>query len=189
MPTRSIRFTPLKFEQQIKVVLWVFALLTALEVINLFTGRLLNLFGLIPRQLGSLPGVLFSPFLHGSLGHFLSNIVTLCVFLLLMLQHGGRRCIGISAWIILTTGVLVWLFGRHAVHVGASGVIYGYFGFLLLAGLLSGKVKLILISLAVGFLYGGMVFGVLPSRPFISWESHFFGFVAGLMGAWYWAKR
>jgi membrane associated rhomboid family serine protease len=89
---------------------------------------------------------------------------------------------------MITSGLLVWLFARPATHIGVSGVVYGYFGYLVLAGFLSGKFKLIIISVLVAFFYGGLIFGILPSSPFVSWESHLFGFIAGLVAAKLWAK-
>ena len=99
------------------------------------------------------------------------------------LQHGIKRYVLVSLWLILATGVLVWLFGRSAIHVGMSGVVYGYFGYLVLAGFLSKEPKLILISLAVIVFYGGMIVGVVPEKAFVSWESHLFGFISGLAAA------
>jgi membrane associated rhomboid family serine protease len=176
-------------KQQFKLVLAIFVLFSVIELINLFSGRVLNQYGNLPRAVTALPGIFIGPFLHGGLGHFLSNIVPLCIFVFLMLQHGTQRFVLVSLWIFIVTGLLVWLFGRSATHVGISGVVYGYFGYLLLAGFLSRKPKLIIISLLVGFFYGGLIFGILPSRPFVSWESHLFGFASGLIAARLWAKQ
>lgn len=177
----------LPFNKQIKAVLIIIAVVTSIELVNLLTQRWLNQFGLLPRDINHLLGIFSSPFLHGSFSHYLSNIIPLGVFSLLMLQYGTKRFVLISLWIIFASGLLVWLFGRSAYHVGASGLIYGYFGFLLLAGFMARKLKLILISLLVGFLYGGFIYGVLPNdRLFVSWEYHLFGFIAGLVAARYW---
>lgn len=173
----------LQASQQFKVVVLMFVLITVIEVINLFTGRFLNQFGNIPRHLAALPGIVIGPFLHGNIWHYTSNIVPLCIFTFLMLQHGTKRFAWLSCWIVLITGLLVWLFGRQAIHIGMSGLLYGYFGYLLLAGFISRKPKLIGISLVVGFFYGGLIFGVLPAGPFVSWESHLFGFLSGVAGA------
>lgn len=173
--------------QQLRFVVSLVAVLFAIEVINILTGRSLNQFGLVPRQTDALLGILFGPLLHGSVAHFLSNILTLGIFSFLMLQYGVARYLHVTLWILLTSGLLVWIFARPAIHVGASGLIYGYFGYLVLAGFLSRKLKLILVSLAVAVFYGGLVFGVLPSRPFVSWEWHLAGMVSGLVAAWYWA--
>ena len=174
--------------RQLKLVLWIFVVLVAIEILSIFTGRALNYLGNYPRELVGLRGILFSPFLHGGIAHFTSNILTLCIFSYLLLQYGLARYVKVSLFIIFLTGILVWLFARPTMHIGASGLIYGYFGFLLLAGLISGKFKLMIISLLIGFFYGGLALGVLPSRPFISWESHLFGFIAGLIAAKLWAK-
>lgn len=179
----AITLKSLSFSQQLKIVASLFVFFSLVELANVLTGRALNNFGNVPRYVEALPGILFSPFLHGSIWHFLSNIVPLCIFSFLLLQYGARRFVYASVWIIVLTGILVWLFGRHAMHIGASGLVYGYFAFLLLAGFLSKRKRLIVISLLVGFFYGGMIFGVLPGRPFISWESHLFGFLAGLIVA------
>lgn len=173
----------LSFEQQLNFALRLFTLLTVIELLNLVTGRQLNHLALIPRDLHALGGILISPFLHGSLWHYMSNIVPICVFSVLVMQYGGRCFAKVSVFILLITGALVWLLGRDAYHLGASGIVYGYFGFLLVAGFVSRKPKLIFISLAVGFFYGGMIFGVLPLQRFISWESHLFGFLSGIVAA------
>lgn len=170
---------------QFKTLGYLIFAITLLEILNLFTGRIINQFSIMPRDLSSLGFIFTSPFLHADLNHFLSNIFTLAVFSYLAMQFGKSEYIKTSIGIIVITGLLVWIFGRTAYHLGASGVVYGYFGYLVLAGWLSGKVKLLLISVAVAFFYGTMVWGVLPSRPFVSWESHLFGFIAGLVLAWY----
>lgn len=172
-----------RVNQQLKIVIAILGVITLLEIINLLTGRTLNHYGNLPRVFDALPGLLIGPLLHGSPGHYLSNLLPLGVFSFLMLQHGVKRFAWVTLWIMLFSGALVWLFARPAIHVGASGVIYGYFGYLVLAGLLSGRVKLLVIALLVGFFYGGLIFGVLPGAPYISWESHLFGFIAGLIAA------
>lgn len=182
------RWTNLNSKQQIKWVLSLLAILALIEVLNLLSGRMLNQWGNIPRFIPGLKGILIGPFLHGSLQHFLSNIIPLGIFTYLLLQYGFKRYVLVSLWIIVLSGSLVWLFGRTATHIGASGLIYGYFGFLVLAGILSKRFSMMLISVVVVILYGGLIFGVMPGSPFISWESHLFGFLAGLVAARLWAR-
>jgi membrane associated rhomboid family serine protease len=179
---------PLSNNQHIRLVLVVFVLFSAIEMINLFTGRMLSQLGTIPRYVPGLKGIILGPFVHGSLQHYFSNIIPLCIFTYLLLQYGLNRYLQVTLWIMITSGLLVWLFARPATHIGVSGVVYGYFGYLVLAGFLSGKFKLIIISVLVAFFYGGLIFGILPSSPFVSWESHLFGFIAGLVAAKLWAK-
>jgi membrane associated rhomboid family serine protease len=180
---------PIPTSKQVKIILWLFVILTAIELINLFSGRMLNQLGNIPRYIPGLKGIFLGPFIHGSLQHYFSNIIPVCIFTYLLLQYGFKRYVTVSLWIIICTGMLVWLFGRASSHIGASGVIYGYFGYLLLAGFLSGKLKLMLISVLVAFFYGGLIWGVLPTSPFVSWESHLFGFLSGLVAAKLWATK
>ena len=179
---------PFSNNQHIRLVLVVFVLFSAIEMINLFTGRMLSQLGTIPRYVPGLKGIILGPFVHGSLQHYFSNIIPLCIFTYLLLQYGLNRYLQVTLWIMITSGLLVWLFARPATHIGVSGVVYGYFGYLVLAGFLSGKFKLIIISVLVAFFYGGLIFGILPSSPFVSWESHLFGFIAGLVAAKLWAK-
>lgn len=171
------------------IVLKIFIAITVIEVINLLSGRWLNQFALYPRDLGSLAGIFVSPFVHGNIWHYASNIWPLCLFSFLTLQYGRATFYKITAVIITASGLLVWLLARDALHLGASSLVYGYFGFLLLAGFINKKLKLIAISLLVSFFYGGMIFGVMPTAGFVSWESHLGGFAVGLFAAKTWAKN
>ncbi|MDM7859668.1 rhomboid family intramembrane serine protease [Alteromonas sp. ASW11-36] len=172
----------------LRFILVICFVLIIIEIINMFTGRMLSGFGLLPRSVNSLPMIFTSPFIHGNWAHLLANLTTLVVMLLLMTTQNQRRMLGISLWIITFTGLCVWLFGRTAMHLGASGVVYGYFGFLLLAGWRSKRKRMMFISIVVAILYGSLLLGILPTGGFVSWESHLFGFISGIIAAWYWAK-
>lgn len=175
--------THVPFRTQVRIVFFVALTLTIIEFANLLLDRYLVRFGLIPGSTQQWFGLFTSPLIHGSVMHFVSNIFPMIVFSLLLLQHGVYRYFLVTFFVVLVGGGAVWLFGREAVHVGASGVIFGYFGFLLLAGILSRELKLIGISFLVGSVYGGIIFGVLPLQPGVSWEGHLFGFLAGLLAA------
>lgn len=176
------------YKKQLRIVMTFMAILTVIELINFFTFRSLVALGISPRNISSLPFIFTAPFIHGGIWHFLSNIVPLGIFSFLLLQHGQSRFYMITVTCILLTGICVWLFARSANHVGASGLIYSYFGYLLFAGIISREFKLILISIVVGFVYGGMVFGVLPMNAYVSWESHLFGLLSGIACAFVWGK-
>jgi len=173
---------------QVKLLFFVGALLILLEVINLLTGNGLNQFGVIPRTLSHLPYIFTAPFLHGSPAHLFANIVPLLLFMWLTMQWGKRTFIAATLCAMVIGGLGVWLLGRSAIHIGASGMVYGYFGFLMLAGFIGNKKRYLLISIVVAVIYGGMLVGVLPSSRFISFEYHLFGFLGGLFAAWYWAR-
>lgn len=168
-----------RLHSYLKATLLICSLLTIIEVINIATGRSLNTFGLIPRDTSRLYGVITSPFLHGSFSHFTSNIIPLALFSLLIQQYGTRRYWLITTGIIIGTGILVWIFGRTSLHIGASGLVFGYFGFLIVAGITSREFKQLAIALLVGITYGSMIWGVLPLAPGVSFESHFFGIIVG----------
>lgn len=169
------------FKKQLISLAWLIGLMLVVELMNLLSGRMLTGFGIIPRSAESLPYIFTAPFIHGSLSHFLSNMLTFSVFVLLLFQFGTKRFVYISLLLIVMTGLTVWLLGRNASHIGASGIIYGYFGFLVLAGIISRRLVLSLISVFVAIFYGAMIFGVLPSSPYVSWESHLFGFLSGIV--------
>ncbi len=180
-----IRFArrPVSLKVQLKIVFNLFLVVAAIELINTLTGRTLNQFGIIPRTDVGLIGILSAPFIHGNSLHFASNIVPLLLFATLMLEHGRLRFWLGSTGIIVLGGLAVWAFGRNSIHIGASGLIFGYLGFLVTAGIVSKELKLLVIALFVGFFYGGMLWGVLPTQEYISFESHLFGLLAGIFMA------
>lgn len=140
-------------------------------------------FGLIPRQLDSLPGIYIAPFLHGDSGHLINNLVGMFIFSSLLFVHSLSRYLWSSFFIITLTGVLVWCFGRSALHIGASGWIFGLWSLTIAIAWFDRRFLNILIALAVAFFYGGMLWGVLPTDPRVSFESHLFGAIAGVVCA------
>ena len=171
----------LPITQHLLLIMTLCGCLAAIEVINLLTGRILNGYGLVPRDLHYLSGILTAPFLHGSISHFVSNIVPFAVFSLLMMQYGRSEYLRLSLAIIVSTGVMVWLLGRPTLHIGASGVVFGYFGFLVVAGFRSQQIKHLAISIFVAVAYGSLIWGVLPGAPGVSFESHLFGALSGAL--------
>ena len=161
-----------------------------LELVDFFVFRqALNIYGIIPRNLIGLRGILFAPFLHGSLGHLIANSIPFLILgWLVMLQETSDFFV-VTAITMLVSGLGVWLFGASGIHVGASGVIFGYLGFLLLRGYFERNFASIFLSLIVGVLYGGMIWGVLPTQLGISWEGHLFGFIGGVIAARLLARR
>ncbi len=186
----TFKRTPISFKSQLKIVFIICSVLTVIEILNILSSRSFNSLGIIPRDLSSgLRGIFLAPFIHANVGHFIANIIPFAIFSFLVLQHGLIRYILITGICITLSGLLVWGLGRSAVHIGSSGLIYGYFGFLLLAGFFSRELKLMAISVFVGVVYGGLVFGILPVTPFISWESHLSGLLSGFLCAYLFANR
>jgi membrane associated rhomboid family serine protease len=152
---------------------------------NTVLGGVLNRFGVVPRTEQGLWGILFAPFLHGSVAHLAANSVSLLILGWLTLAFAGRRTFWIvSATAALGSGLTAWTFGAPGtVHIGASGVIFGYLGYLMLSGWWARRVMPVLVSLGVTALWGGMVLGVLPGQMGISWQSHLGGFIGGVLAA------
>ena len=142
-------------------------------------------YGLMPRTVSGAVGIVLMPFLHADWSHLLSNTVPL--FVLLALLAGSKaRSWEIVVDIILVGGVLLWIFGRHVTHVGASGLIFGLVAFLIVSGLLERRIIPLIVSVIVGFLYGSaLISGVLPwAGCDVSWDGHLCGAVAGVLIAW-----
>ncbi|WP_299924124.1 rhomboid family intramembrane serine protease [uncultured Pelagimonas sp.] len=157
----------------------------AVELVNIATGYVLNgWLGLLPRSLSGLDGVLFMPFLHGSFGHAAANTIPLVVLGSLVAITAQRLVLMASLIIVALGGIGVWLFGAAAIHVGASGLIFGWFGFLVARGVVEKRAVPLFVALGVVLFYGTMIWGVLPGQPGVSWESHFFGCVAGVFAAY-----
>ena len=165
------------------LILGAVCLIWAVEAVNVLSGRQLTSLGILPRHLSGLIGIPLSPFLHGSVNHATVNTMPFLVLGGLVALRGARAFASVSIFVILCGGVAVWLFGRASYHIGASGLIFGYFGYLMARGWYERSSAAILTALLTLFLYGGLVWGVLPSRSFISWEGHLFGMLAGVLAA------
>ncbi len=173
-----------KVREELTGVLIFVAVIWCIFLIGLLLPFSLSALGVTPRSLSGLVGIPLMPFLHADFGHLLSNTVPLTI-LLLLLAGSRANSWAIIVLIVLIGGAMLWLFGRSATHVGASGLVFGLIVFLIASGLLEGRPIPLFISILVGFLYGGTLFaGVLPdfgSR--VSWEGHLFGAIAGGLAA------
>ncbi len=165
------------------------ALLAAMWIVfaaDQLVGGALDGFGIRPRTTDGLVGILYAPFLHGSLQHISSNSGGFLILGWLVMWRDVRHFYGVTAFAALTSGLMAWAFAApHSVTIGASGVIFGYLGFLVLGGVFARSFWPIVLSVGVTALWGGLVFGVLPTEPGISWQAHLGGFIGGaLMAKW-----
>ena len=172
-----------RLKSSLILVLAAVVLLWAVEAANLITGHHLNTWGILPRTLTGLRGIPFSPFLHGNVHHLLVNTVPFLVLGGLVALQGRRALLSVSLFVIICGGIALWLFGRTAYHIGASGLIFGYFGYLVARAWYDRSIGSILIALVTLFFYGGLIWGVLPTTTYISWEGHLFGLLAGILAA------
>lgn len=171
-----------------KTVLAVVALLWAILLVGYIVP--LPQFGIVPRTLRGLPGILFAPFIHAGIDHLIANSISLLILGSIFLTMEKKLSAVIMLHFIVLTGFGTWLIGRSGYpHIGASGVIYAILGYLLTTGIFTRNMKAIIVSIAVFFLYGGAVWGIFPAGGFVSWESHLCGFIAGIATARMYAKR
>ena len=156
----------------------------AVEMVDLLPFVHLDRFGIRPRSVAGLAGIVCSPFLHDGFSHLIANSFPF-VFLGGAVLLGGRRVFwSVTILVTLVGGLAVWLFaGRFTNHIGASGVIFGYLGFLLARGYFEKSAPWMLGACVVLFAYGGLLFGVLPGHAGVSWQGHLFGFLAGIGAA------
>lgn len=161
-------------------VLLILATLWIIQCVNFLLNYKLNVFGILPRSASGLPGILLSPLLHGSFSHLLFNSVPLFLLMNLVLLTGLKEFIVVTLLITLISGFGVWLCGRRALHVGASGVIMGYAGYLITNAILYPSIITVLLII-IGFYYvGGLVSSLIPKAG-TSWEGHVFGLLSGLL--------
>jgi membrane associated rhomboid family serine protease len=161
----------------------------SVHITDLFLGGFLKSYGIQPRELGSLYTIFTAPWLHGDFGHLGGNLVLLVIFGALCLLNGVRYFCLASLLIIIIGGALLWLFGRDANHIGASGWIFGLWSLTIALAWFDRSIRNIAISLGVVFFYGGLAFGVLPMQAHVSFEGHFFGALAGVVAAFALAKQ
>ena len=181
-----------EFRLQITILLSLVVLLWVIEFVDqlVFRGALDFWFGIHPRTLSGLWGILFAPFLHGNFAHLFANTVPLVTLGWLVMLRRTSDWFVVSVITALCSGLGTWLIGASgSTHIGASGVIFGYFGFLLLRGYFERSFVAIAFSILVTVLYGSIIWGVLPNQPGISWEGHLFGFLGGVVAAWLLAER
>jgi len=146
-------------------------------------------FGIFPRKISGLKGILTFPFIHADWKHLFNNS-TAIIILGTMLYYFYRDVANKSLlWVYLLSGVWLWVGGRANFHIGASGVVYALFGFLFFSGLIRKHLKLMALSLMVVFLYGSLVWGLLPIDHQISYEGHLFGLLAGVVVAIVYRKQ
>jgi membrane associated rhomboid family serine protease len=156
-------------------------LLWAVKLAEYYGGLDFIQFGIYPRRVGGLAGVLISPFIHGSFAHLFANTAPIIVIGTMLLYGYPRAAKVLLPAVYLGSGVAVWLFAREAYHIGASGIAFGMLFFVLTVGILRWDRRAIALSLVVFFLYGGMIWGVLPVAREVSFESHLSGALIGVV--------
>ncbi len=156
-------------------------LLWVVKFAEYFGGLDFTQFGIYPRRAGGLAGVLFAPFIHSSFAHLFANTAPIIVIGTMLLYGYPRAAKVLLPVVYLGGGIAVWLFAREAYHIGASGLAFGMLFFVFTIGALRWERRTIALSLVVFFLYGGMIWGVLPVARDVSFESHLSGALLGIV--------
>ena len=160
------------------------ALLWAIEVVDAAMDNKLDQYGVQPRSDEGLLGILFAPLLHGGWDHLSANSGPLLVLGFLTLASGLLRGLAATAVIWVVGGVGVWLVaGSNTNHIGASGLVFGFLVYVVVRGIVNRKLWEIVVGVVVLFIYGGVLWGVLPGQPGISWQGHLFGAIGGAIAA------
>jgi membrane associated rhomboid family serine protease len=170
------------FRLALRITLVVIGILWAVFIIDAAFGLRLARFGLRPGSVPGLLGIVTAPLLHGHVPHLLSNTIPLLVSLTATLYLYPASSVRVIPLVWLGSGAIAWFIGQSpSLHVGASGLIYGLLAYVFVGGILRRDLRSVSVSLMVGFLYGSMVWGVLPVRAGMSWEMHLSGAVTGLL--------
>jgi membrane associated rhomboid family serine protease len=156
-------------------------LLWAVKTIEVTFQLALVQYGIYPLEPSTLTGILSAPFIHGSWSHLFSNTLPVVILGTALLYGYPRSALPVIATVWIATGLSVWLFARGAYHIGASGLTFGVMFFLFVIGILRWDKQAIALSMIIFFLYGSMIWGIFPSDPGVSYESHFFGAAVGVL--------
>lgn len=182
---KHLKFTPIVLAIPLYFVLFLWIVFW----FEMKYGYNFNKYGIYPRTFKGLRGIVFSPFIHGDIKHLYHNSIPLFVLLLALVYFYRSIALKILIYGALISGFLTWFFARNSYHIGASGIIYLLFSFLFFSGVFRKNSRLIAVALVVIFLYGSMIWYILPVKEGVSWEGHLFGFLIGLIFAFIYRKK
>ncbi len=151
------------------------------HIVSTILGLSFTYFGILPREIVGLTGIITAPLIHGDWQHLISNTVPMAALSALIFLFYRRVAVKSFMLIYLLTGLAVWAFGRDVWHIGASGVVYGLLSFVFWNGIFRRSFKSIALSLAILIMYSGYFIGIVPGKPGISWESHLYGALVGIL--------
>lgn len=166
-------------------IAWPVVAMLVGTILRYLAGKQVEVLAIVPRTARGLLGLLTAPFVHANLSHLAANLPPFIVLGTLVLRRGGHAFVVTAVTVALLSGGLLWLLGRRAAHVGMSGVIFGFFGYLMGIAYVTRGPWDLLIAVVVLLVYGGMLAGLKPARNGTSWEGHLFGLIAGLAKVWF----
>ena len=162
----------------------IVAFLWIVEVIDTIDKHRLDAWGVRPHTVVGLRGIVFAPMLHSGFGHLIGNTIPFALLGLVVLTGGVQRFLAVTVIVAVASGFGTWVFGQtNQVHIGASGVVFGYLGYLVSRGFFERKLGQIAAGVLVALVYGGMIWGILPNQRGVSWQGHLFGLLGGVLAA------
>jgi len=173
----------MRFEENLVTPFRFVFIIWAAYALSLMLPFDIAVLGIYPRTFYGMIGILLAPMIHGSLLHLVSNTIPLLFLGVVLFLFYDKIAKQVFFQCYFFTNILVWIFARQSLHIGASGLVYGIASFLIFFGLLRKDVKSMIISIAILLLYGGLVYGIFPQQPGVSWESHLMGALVGLTTA------
>jgi membrane associated rhomboid family serine protease len=174
-----------RFHESIFITALFLGLILVIHVIKLMGWVETTSWGVYPREVWGMQGILLGPLVHGSVKHLLSNATPLLVTLFILHYFYRKVAMRSLLMIWVFTGTVVWLLANSAWHIGASGVVYGLVSFIFWTGVFRKNKKSVVLAMIMLILYSGMFEGILPNEPGISWESHLYGSIVGIFTAWW----
>ncbi len=154
------------------------------EAVDTVANHRLDAYGIQPHRLIGLRGIVFAPFLHAGFAHLIGNTIPFAVLGVLIGLGGLQQLASVTVIVAVSSGLGAWVFGSSLeVHIGSSGVVFGYLAYLLTRGFFARNVGQVLIGVVVGVLYGGLLWSLLPTTRGVSWQGHLFGALGGLAAA------
>ena len=181
----------LKFRYAVFTVISFVLILWIVKAVEMALDTSFFTMGVLPRTLEGTIGIFTGPLVHGDVVHLLSNSLPIILLGIMLFYFYHKIAFEIFIWIYLVTGFWIWLLGRNAYHIGASGLVYGMASFLFFSGIIRKSRRLMTISAIIIFLYGGMIYGIFPGavEANVSWEAHFLGALAGVLLAFFFRNK
>lgn len=178
-----------KFQKGLKIAALLVLLIWLIKIIELSFNISFVSFGVLPREVSGLPGILLFPFIHSNFEHLISNSFPILLLVSAIFYFYPSSASRVLILIYILSGILLWVIGRQSYHIGASGFVYGLVAFTFFSGIIRWDRRSIVLSLIVTFLYGGFTWGVLPLDEKISWEGHLSGALIGIACAFIFRKQ
>lgn len=187
--TASLNLIVEQIQANSHALCWIVGILWGAYLLTLLTHHKLLYLGIVPRRIYGLPGIIFSPFLHANFNHLFFNTIPLVVLSNFILMNGLHYYYSATICIILISGFLIWCFGKGGIHVGASGVITGYWALLVMNIYQQGTLTAIILGVICLYYFLGILYAIFPGEKGVSWEGHLFGCVAGVIFSYWYASN